>query len=466
MTVQGFQIFVLLPGCELHEQCNQFLVLRFSGISQAADAATQQVIYLTFQNDWTQQIMRSHEQLYQIHNAMFDYFQWATYSNLFVRIHGKEVRTNLIFRSLNDQPMTNQEVFCISNKPFQNVHCQSGQETSMPTNKLAFSSRFRGIAYPDSIVSTTLIDQQIPQGTLQYISEKRTKRLVGALILTGVITGTVAIGASLGLGHAIAESRLYSALDDLREDINADLHDILQRINTNDARLQQQTNQLADKLTRQIVNLEIVRTDLLALRQFVRTFASQQNQINQRISRQLFLQTEMQMAINMDIYNRLERLETKAGDKYSPVKSAVILQEIIEQLRPWDVNDGLATFTFQQGCVTCEHIQDLRNHSFLSWNDLREIQLNLSWPQLAQGWTNLSLPNLTNLLVDVETMTLRSDIALAEPPNFWVNVANGVKNFGKKIGDVLGIGWEIVITCVGVFVFLILICIVVRSKRE
>jgi len=339
-------------------------------------------------------------------------------------------------------------------------------ETSMPTNKLAFSSRFRGTAYPDSIVSTTLIDQQIPQGALQYVSEKRTKRLVGALILTSVITGTVAIGASLGLGHAIAENRLYSALDDSREDINADLHDILQRINANDARLQQQTNQFADKLTRQIVNLEIVRTDLLALRQFVRTFASQQNQINQRISRQLYLQTEMQMAINMDIYNRLECLETKAGYKYSPVKSAVILQEIIEQLGPWDVNDGLATFTFQQGCVTCEHIQDLRNHSFLFWNNLRKIQHNLSWPQLAQGWTNISLPNLTNLLVNVETMTLQSDIALAEPPNFWVNVADGVKNIGKKIGDVLGIGWEIAIICVGVFVFLILICIVVRSKRE
>jgi len=466
MTVQGFQIFVLLPGCELYQQCEQFLILRFSGISQAADATTQRLIYLVFQNDWTQQVTEFNEQLYEIHNAMFDYFQWATYNNLFIRIRGKVRRTNLRLHSLNDQSMTNQEVFLISNKPFQHFNCQVGQDTSVPMNTVAFSSRFRGTAHPDSIVSTTLLDQRIPRGTLAYVAPKRTKRLVGALILTGVITGTLAVGASLGLGHAIAESRLYSAIDDLREDINADLHDILQRINSNDARLQKQTNHLADKLTRQIVNLEIVRTDLLALRQFVRTFAAQQDQINQRISRQLFLQTEIQMAINMDIYNRLERLEEQAGDKYSSVKNALILQEVLDQLGPWDIQDGLATFTFKQGCVTCERIQGLRNRSLLFWNNLRKIQSNVSWPQLTQGWINISLPNLTNLQVNVEAMTLRSDITLGGSANFWVNVAEGIKGFGKKIGDLFGISWEIVIICVCVFVFLILLCIVVRSKRE
>jgi len=172
------------------------------------------------------------------------------------------------------------------------------------------------------------------------------------------------------------------------------------------------------------------------------------------------------MAINMDIYNRLERLEAKAGDKYSPVKSAVILQEIIDQLGPWDVNDGLAKFTFRKGCVTCERIQGLRNHSLLFWYSLRKIQHNVSWPQLTQGWVNISLPNLTNLQVNVKAMTLRSDIALEGHPNFWANVADDIKSFGEKIGDVLGIGWEIVIISVCVFVFLILICVVVRSKRE
>jgi len=111
----------------------------------------------------------------------------------------------------------------------------------------------------------------------------------------------------------------------------------------------------------------------------------------------------------MDIYNRLERLEAKAGDKYSPVKSALILQEIIDQLGPWDVNDGSAKFTFRKGCVTCERLQGLRNHSLLFWDSLRKIQRNVSWPQLTQGWVNISLPNLQ---VNVEAMTLRSDIAL------------------------------------------------------
>ena len=41
---------------------------------------------------------------------------------------------------------------------------------------------------------------------LHYVNPKRSKRLVGAQILTRVITGTVAVGASLGLGHAIAET--------------------------------------------------------------------------------------------------------------------------------------------------------------------------------------------------------------------------------------------------------------------
>jgi len=118
-----------------------------------------------------------------------------------------------------------------------------------PCTKCFFSSNFCGTTYPESVVSTTLINQRIPQGMLHYVNPKRSKRLVGELILTGVITGTVAVGASLGLGQAIAESRFYSAIDDLREDINADLHDILQRINSNGARLQQQTNLLADKLT-------------------------------------------------------------------------------------------------------------------------------------------------------------------------------------------------------------------------
>jgi len=37
-------------------------------------------------------------------------------------------------------------------------------------------------------------------------------------------------------------------------------------------------------------------------------------------------------------------------------------------------------------------------------------------------------------------MTLRSDSALEGPPNFWANVADGIKSFGEKIGDVFGIG--------------------------
>ena len=115
------------------------MVLRFSGISQAAEVAKQRVVYLVFQNNWTQQLTGFNEQLYEIHNAMFDYFQWATYKNFFVRIHGKVV---LKFHSLNHQPMTNQEVFLISNKPFQNVNCQSGQKTSVPTNNVFFQVNF------------------------------------------------------------------------------------------------------------------------------------------------------------------------------------------------------------------------------------------------------------------------------------------------------------------------------------
>jgi len=98
-------------------------------------------------------------------------------------------------------------------------------------------------------------------------------------------------------------------------------------------------------------------------------------------------------------------------------------------------------------------LQSLRNHSLLFWDDLKKIQHNVSWLQLTQVWVNVSLPNVTNLQVNVETLTLRSDIAREGPPNFWVDVAEGIKCFGEKIGDAFGISWEVVIICVCVCVF-------------
>jgi len=43
-------------------------------------------------------------------------------------------------------------------------------------------------------------------------------------------------------------------------------------------------------------------------------------------------------------------------------------------------------------------------------------------------------------------------------------MGKGVQKFGKKVGEIFGIGWEVVAMCVCVGVFLILIDVFVRSE--
>jgi len=82
MTAQGFQIFVVLPGCEFLSKMRSSFSFKVFGIKPSHKIRQQRLISLVFQEGWSQHLLSPYEKLYEFHNFMFDYFDWATYHKI------------------------------------------------------------------------------------------------------------------------------------------------------------------------------------------------------------------------------------------------------------------------------------------------------------------------------------------------------------------------------------------------